>query len=83
MESACSGRARLEAGNGSDAVSLYLQQQPVAVGSLCNSPSRPAGSPPRWPWHPAAAADVARGGGGDGTQTGMMGERQVEREREG
>lgn len=80
VESECSGRDRQEAGNGSDAASPYLQRQPVAVGSPCNSPSRPAGSPPRWPSHPAAAADVSRGVDGDGTRWGMMGERQVERE---
>lgn len=36
---------------------LYLRQQPAAAGSLCSSPCRPAGTPPRWLWHPAAAAE--------------------------
>lgn len=45
---------------GLHAVSLYLQQQPAAAASLCSSPSRPGETPPRWLWHPAAAAVADR-----------------------
>lgn len=38
----------------------HLQRQPAAVGSPCSSPSRPAGSPPRWLWHLATAAKKKR-----------------------
>lgn len=73
MLSACYSAVGQEAEDGSHAVSPYLQQQPAAAGSPCSSPSRPAGNPPRWLWHPAAAAEVVgrRDGGG-----GMMGERE-------
>lgn len=43
-----------------DAASLYLQRQPAAAASPCSSPSRPAGSPPRWLWRPATAAEGKR-----------------------
>lgn len=51
-----------QSGQKNPAVCLYLQQQPAEVASLCSSPSRPAGNPPRWLWHPAATA----GGSPDG-----------------
>lgn len=42
------------------AVALYLRQPPAAAASLCSSPSRSGESPPRWLWHPAAAAVADR-----------------------
>lgn len=45
---------------GQHAVALYLRQPPAAAASLCSSPSRPGESPPRWLWHPAAAAVAER-----------------------
>lgn len=56
MESVCYGAVGQEAEDGSDAVSLYPQQQPVAAGSLHSSPSPPAGTLPHWLWHQVAAA---------------------------
>ena len=70
-------------GGGGHVVCLYLQQQPAAVGSLCNSPSRPAGIPPRSLWHPAAAAEVGRGHRGawwEREREGGMGRRGEEEE---